>query len=427
MKDRTVKIIIVISSVALVGLITMQLYWILNAFTLNKQQFDHRVTLAIGDVLREIDKGKIGMSDSTCGNCLYACGNELTQAAFIHTEVIDSLLKVHFAYQNLDTVYDFAIVKSINDSLLFTKKKIHFNSETGICHKAGLSKSKYLGCYNLEVHFPKKNRFILFQMLSWLIASVIFLTVIIFSFLYIILTILRQKKVSEMKNDFINNMTHELKTPISTISMASEVLLKSDPGISKERSDRYMKIINDENQRLYLLVDRVLRISELDKKEYSLHKECLDLHELIRDTVSKMYLEHSRKTVNIVYHFNAERFDVAVDRMHFSNIINNLVDNAFKYSGDNPEIIISTCNIGNTICVMVKDNGIGISREKQKHIFEKFYRVHTGDIHDVKGFGLGLYYVKTLTGLHEGTISVKSEQGKGSEFIVTIPLKNVKI
>ncbi len=423
MKDRTVRIIIFVSAIALVGLVFMQLYWILNAFSLNKQQFDHRATLAISDALKDIEKSDLGRPDSTKGCCLFPCGNDSLQPAFIQTDVLDSLLKVHFTFHNLDTIYDFAIVKSINDSLLYAKKKINFKTETGKCHKAGLSKSKYLGCYNVEVHFPKKNEFILLQMLSWLIASVLFIMVIIFSFLYIIITIVRQKKISEMKNDFINNMTHELKTPISTISMASEVLLKSDSGLSKERSDKYAKIIYDENLRLHLLVDRVLKISELDKKNYSLQKESVDFHRLIRSTISQMCLDQIGKSVNIIYNLQAKTNEAVVDKIHMTSILSNLIDNAIKYSGDNSEIIITTCNVNNGISVTIKDNGIGISKELQKHIFEKFYRVHTGDLHDIKGFGLGLYYVKTLVELHEGTISVKSELGKGSEFIVVIPFK----
>lgn len=429
MKDKTIKIIITITAISLVGLISMQLYWIFNAFTLSGQQYDHRVTIAIKDAIRDIEKYNLGQPDSTKGSCYFPCGEYNTEPEFIQTDLLDSLLKVHFIYNNLDTVYDFAIVKSKNDSLLFKKKKLASNTPCAKGHKIGLSCVKYSGSFDLEVHFPKKNQFIILQMLSWLIISVLFLTIIIISFSYIIIVIIKQKKISEMKNDFINNMTHELKTPISTISMASEVLLKVDSGLAKERIEKYARIINDENHRLHLLVDRVLRISELENKEYSLHKEKTDLHETIKIATSQMCLEQMQKPVKLKLNLNASRHIAFVDKFHFTNIINNLVENACKYSTENPEIIISSSNIENGIQISIKDNGIGITKEQQKLIFEKFYRVHTGDIHDVKGFGLGLYYVKTLVELHNGSINIKSEPGNlpagrqgGSEFSVFFPL-----
>lgn len=400
----------------------MQLFWIRNAIYLTEEQFDHRVTLALRDVLGDIEKYNTEKPDSSKSYCYFSCSRDKSKREFIQTNVLDSLLRVHFSYQKLDTIYEFAIVKSKNDSLLFARKGSIHNKISVSCHKAGLSCIKNAGSYYLEVYFPKKRHFIIVQMAAWLILSIIFLLIVIFSFAYIVMTIVRQKKISEMKNDFINNMTHELKTPISTISMASEVLLKSDNSTSSERLEKYAKIIYDENQRLYILVDQVLRISELDKQAYNLQKTNTDIHEIIQNTVSSLCLEQRQKQVKLSYSLNAEKHFAVIDRMHFSNIIRNLIDNAYKYCDKDPEIFISTYNTEKNIHISIKDNGIGIRTEKQKHIFEKFYRVHTGDIHDVKGFGLGLYYVKTLIELHGGAVTVKSEINKGSEFTLTIPL-----
>lgn len=421
LKKKRIKIIILISSIALTGLIIMQLFWISNAVDLSAKQFDHRVMLALKSVLNELEENSnaVNLSDSIKKNKNRPQYGNIIES--IDTTLLDGLLNKYFDYFELNNEFRYAIVKSDNDSAVFYHKGIVSEKITVKPHKACLTCIWKPEEYHLEVYFPNKTRSIIIEMAGWLIVSIAFLFVVVFAFAYIVLTIIRQKKLSEMKSDFINNMTHELKTPISSIALASEVLINSNGKTPTAKTQRYLKIINNENQRLRLLAEKVLQISQLEKQEIKLNKSNEDIHELIVDTVENRCLEHCDKPVNVDYELNAERYELSVDKMHITNIIANIVDNAYKYSGDKPEIKVSTKNNNGSFQFAVEDNGIGMSREAQKYIFDKFYRVHTGNLHDVKGFGLGLYYVKTMIEAHGGKINVKSEEGKGSRFIIEIP------
>jgi two-component system phosphate regulon sensor histidine kinase PhoR len=254
--------------------------------------------------------------------------------------------------------------------------------------------------------------------------SGLLILVIIFSFYYTISTIFRQKKLSDVKNDFINNMTHEFKTPISTISLACEVL--NDRSIAKtpERVDNYVKMIKDENSRLGLLVENILQTAILDKGEFRLKITPVDIHNVIEQAISNIQLAVSKKEGEILTHLDATQFTLQVDRVHMTNVIYNLIDNALKYSNEKPVITVSTKDTAAGIAISVQDNGIGISKENQKKIFEKLYRVPTGNVHNVKGFGLGLSYVKAIVEKHGGTVSVASELNKGSTFTIHLPMQH---
>jgi len=422
LKRRNIKIIIFISAIALTGLIAMQLYWISNAVEIAEDQFDHRATLALRSVLNELEENSnaVRLSDSIKYNKNRPQYGNIIEK--IDTILLDGLLNKYFDYFELNDVFLYAIVKSDNDSTVFSNKGIQSEKITVKPHKACLTCIWKPEEYHLEVYFPNKTRTIIYKMAGWLIGSIVFLAVVVLVFAYIVLTIIKQKKLSEMKSDFINNMTHELKTPISSIALASEVLIKSNGNAPPEKLQRYLKIINTENLRLKLLAEKVLQISQLEKQEIKLNKTSEDIHILIVDTVENRCLEHCVKPVKVNYALKATNYTIEIDKMHLTNIIANIVDNAYKYSGENPVISLSTSNTNNALEISIEDNGIGISREAQKNIFDKFYRVHTGNLHDVKGFGLGLFYVKTMVEAHEGTITVKSENGKGSTFTIKLPL-----
>jgi len=235
------------------------------------------------------------------------------------------------------------------------------------------------------------------------------------------MTIIKQKKISQIRDDFINNITHEFKTPIATISLASEVLLKEGTGNENKRISNYARVIYDENRRMREQVDRVLQMAILDKNRYNLNRQTINLDELIRNNVNNLCLEHCDREVKVKDKMASANPEVNVDPIHMGNIINNLVSNAIKYSENTPEIIILSKNENGHYIFSIEDKGIGIKKEDQKHIFDKFYRVSTGDIHNVKGFGLGLYYVKTIIEAHGGEINVNSEYGKGTRFDVILP------
>ncbi len=280
----------------------------------------------------------------------------------------------------------------------------------------------------LKLHFPNKKGWLWYSLLPTMLAAILFTSLILFCFSYTIHVILRQKKVSEMKTDFINNMTHEFKTPIATISLAADSIASPKVITDESKINRFIGIIKQENKRMLQQVEKVLQMAQIDKKDFQLKIADVDLHELIRQAVDHLSLQVHQRDGKINTHLEAAHPVVQGDQIHLSNVIHNLLDNANKYSDTAPDIAISTFNLNGGIQIDIEDKGIGVTKEDQKHIFDKFYRVHTGNLHDVKGFGLGLSYVKAITSAHEGSIDVKSELGKGSKFSIYLPLrqKNIK-
>ena len=273
----------------------------------------------------------------------------------------------------------------------------------------------------LMIHFPSRASQIWQSVWKALLASVLFTGIILFCFTYTVQVIFRQKKLSEMKTDFINNMTHEFKTPIATISLAADSMSSSLVAGNEDKVKRFASIIKQENRRMNNQVERVLQMAVIDKKEYSLALTSVNVHEVIEQAARNAALKIEPKGGSITTQLNAEHPVIQADMTHISNIINNLLDNANKYSPEKPEITISTKNLSHGIEITVADKGIGMSKEARKHIFDKFYRVHTGNRHDVKGFGLGLSYVKAMMDAHRGAVDVRSELGKGSSFILFFP------
>jgi len=273
----------------------------------------------------------------------------------------------------------------------------------------------------LMIQFPSQNT-LMYGSVFWpLLLSVLFTVIIMGCFYYTILTIFHQKKLSEMKTDFINNMTHEFKTPIATISLAADSI--SSPMISgaPEKVKRFANIIRQENKRMNAQVEKVLQMAIVDKREFQLNLTDIDLHQVIVQAVAHANLQAEQRGGLVSAELSARTPQIQGDITHVSNIIANLLDNANKYSPDQPKIVVSTRNVSGGVQVIVKDHGVGMNKEALKHIFDKFYRVHTGNLHDVKGFGLGLSYVKALMTAHKGQIDVKSELGKGSSFILFFP------
>jgi two-component system phosphate regulon sensor histidine kinase PhoR len=422
MTKKTITLIIVLTSISLLALIGTQLFWIRNAINLSEKHFDHRVTLALNDVIKDIET--ILKKDKKKKPDKEICTKSIPSVRdLVKKELLDSLLKKHFDYHCVDTNYVCDIIKCSETDKSFKENQGILSKDFSVrLHKACLSCIWERECFNLVVTFPNKLKFVLVDMSMWLVLSILFLLIVLFSFVYITRQIIRQKKLSEVKNDFINNMTHELKTPISTISMAAEVLLKSNSNSNPERVAKYSNIIFEENQRLTNQVERVLQMAVMDKGELKLTINEINMHQLIKEATNNLCLEHCEKPVSLNFNLNAEKHTLYVDILHMRNIITNLVDNAYKYSKENPEITISTINQNNHFIISVEDKGIGMGHETQKHIFDKFYRLPTGNLHDVKGFGIGLYYVKSMVELHSGTITVKSELNKGSKFFVYLPL-----
>jgi two-component system, OmpR family, phosphate regulon sensor histidine kinase PhoR len=342
----------------------------------------------------------------------------------INERQLDSVLREELKNQNINIKYNYS-VSSLYPGSFKTSNLSEAESEkdsSGMAYKVNLSPNHvFIKPEYLTIHFPSENKYILRNMWALLGVSGIVILTLIFAFYYFIFTILKQKKLSAIKNDFISNMTHEFKTPISTISLASEMLSDHSVTTTPEKQSRFLKMIKDENKRLSVLVESILQTAILDKGEFKLKLNELDIHEIISTAINNTHLLIEQRHGKITTDLQATKTRILADRVHLTNIIFNLIDNAIKYSKETPEINISTRDAENGINIVVKDNGIGISKENQRKIFDKFYRVPTGNVHNVKGFGLGLSYVQAVVNKHGGEIGVTSDLGKGSTFTVFLP------
>lgn len=339
----------------------------------------------------------------------------------ISKELLNKYLEEELKNKGLGLKYDFAVQAGNQNKFLFTS----IDKETSL--KLSEFKVKlfpndiFAGNDFLVVHFPDKYEFIIKKTWITLLASVLLIAVIIYCFAFTVITLVKQKKLSEMKNDFINNMTHEFKTPIATVALTCEAL--EDPDLKKDERllQRYVSVIKDENKRLGKQVEKVLQIASLDKKDFKLNLKEQDLHQITRKAIDNIKIQIINRDGNISENLKATKTSLLADDLHLTNIIYNLLDNANKYSPEKPEIDILTEDTPEGVLIKVKDNGSGIAKDQQTKIFEKFYRVPTGNVHDVKGFGLGLAYVKSMVEAHGGRITVQSILGKGTEFQVFLP------
>lgn len=345
----------------------------------------------------------------------------------IDFRLMDSLISAELNNKGISTPYEFGIY-SLRRHLMVVEKTGYYHEEL---MRETMRKSFMFNLFPnelmrnpeyLTIYFPYERRYLLTQMRGMLFISILFMTIIIGSFTFTIFTILRQKKLSEMKNDFINNMTHEFKTPISTVSLACEALADKDVVKSQELVDNYIHIIHEENTRLGGMAEKILQTAILEKGQVRLKHDIVNIHMILADVIKNIRMQVEVRDGNIESSFQAANPLIEADRMHITNVFFNLMDNANKYSPKHPHIFISTENTPEGVTVSIQDNGVGISKSNQKKIFDNLYRVSTGNVHDVKGFGLGLSYVKFIVEKHGGKITVDSELNKGSKFIVFLPM-----
>ena len=336
---------------------------------------------------------------------------------------LDSMLRAEFQNAGINSYYAYQVASARKfGALIFRNASMAVDFEPENTYRTVLFPNDMIrDAGMLMVTFPNKNSVILSNMGFMMGSSAALLLIVLFCFGFTIHLIIRQKKISEMKTDFINNMTHEFKTPVATIMIASEAL--KDPEITEDKSriTRLAGIIYDENVRLGNHIERVLNIAKIDKGDLKLDFKPVDMNELIFAVCDSMQLQFQKKEAIVNLHLDAAKATVNGDELHLSNVIYNLVDNALKYSKDNPEISITTLTSGRNLIIRVADKGIGINKDHLSRIFDQFYRIPTGNLHDVKGFGLGLSYVNNIIRRHDGIIKAKSEKEHGSEFEITIP------
>ena len=362
-----------------------------------------------------------GLLDEVVYNILYTASDKPLKER-VNFRLLDRDIKVELLNNGINIPYHFTVETSDGREVYrcpdYTDEgREHVYTQTLFSHDP----SPKMGV--VKIHFPDMSSYI-FSSVRFMIPSMIFTIVLLITFVFTIVVIFRQKRYSEIKNDFINNMTHELKTPISSISLAAQML--NDESVDK--SPQMMKhlggIINDGSKRLRFLVEKVLQMSMFDRKTASFKKKELDLNELLESIASTFSLRVEHTGGKIYTEIEAVDSAIYVDEVHFQNAITNLMDNAVKYrKPDEPlDLYIRTWNEKEHLCFSIRDTGLGIKKENVKKIFDKFYRVHTGNVHDVKGFGLGLAYVKKIINLHEGEIKCESELGKGTTFTITLPI-----
>jgi two-component system, OmpR family, phosphate regulon sensor histidine kinase PhoR len=418
-KSSSIRFIVILATLCIVGITFTQIYWVRRAFDLKESEFNRSIQTALYNVAQQIYD--INKTPSPANNPVKQLSTNYFVVMVngeIDASLLEFLLRSEFEKRSLGADFEYGIYDCSSERMVYGNYVALKTSKEKNPSKTLPRWSSY--GYYFGVQFPNHEAHLINQMGIWSFSSAVLLLVIIF-FGYTLFVILKQKRLSEIQKDFINNMTHEFKTPISTIAVSTEVL--KDPAILQqpERLLNYTGIIERENARLKQQVERVLQVARLDKENFGLKKEMADIHQLIHDAVKNTSIALQERKGTIHYDLQAINCDMAVDRLHVTNAIQNLLDNAIKYCKTTPDIAIKTYNQSKRILIEVRDNGIGISSENQKRIFQKFFRVPTGNVHDVKGFGLGLSYVKTIVEVHGGDVKVESELGKGSIFRVWLP------
>ncbi|MEX2595847.1 MAG: HAMP domain-containing sensor histidine kinase [Salibacteraceae bacterium] len=421
MSRYSIRFIIILATVLFIGLVATQIFWVKKAYEITNLQIKHEIELALINVVQDIQEHS---GDST----FLVDPVEMISPSFFRVKIneelqpfyLESMLTTELLNRELNYKFQYSIYNCFNDSVVFTKMVNNkLKTDPDLLATPPPIDWEADGHY-FSVYFPELNLSVIGKMNFWLMSSFVLIAVLIF-FAFVISVILKQKRLSEIKNDFINNMTHELKTPISTIALSSDVLLQKGTEQNPERLRNYARIIKSENQRLQTQVERVLQIARLDKEEIDLKRQQVDMHELIELAVPTIEMNFSDKKILLKTDLSAINYSVYGDEMHITNIIFNLLDNAAKYSGEEPKIELKTRSDDKGFYLTVTDNGPGIPKDQQRSIFEKFYRIPTGNVHDVKGFGLGLYYIKTIVDAHKGKIKIKSKLQEGSSFEVFLP------
>jgi two-component system phosphate regulon sensor histidine kinase PhoR len=447
MKIQNINTVVLLGLFSLMGVLLIQVFWVRNTISiedsklelqryqdsLSFEEFNERARVALTKVVETFHKKNKDPSD------LYGFVEQKNYNAFqirindnVHHLYLEELIKREFYDRGITEPFQYAIYDCYGDSLVigntlfFARGQYNTNPEY---HNSGSGITEYEvkeydGHYFIS-YFPFRKAPIVELATPdntywWPLIAVIAFILLFFG--YALIVIFKQKRLSDVKTDFINNMTHELKTPISTIALSSETLLREDFSTDPERLQRYAGIIYKENKRLQNQVERVLNIAKMDKEKIKLNYSLFDVHEIISEATDIFEFNQAENGI-IETELNAQKSTIRADEVHIGNVIHNLVDNAIKYCKTEPIIKIATENIGNSIVIRVSDNGIGMKKEDLNMIFDKFYRVSTGNVHDVKGFGLGLYYVKSIIECHGGKVSVKSQYGQGSTFTVQLPLK----
>ncbi len=409
MKLNRTYLFIGLSSAALIIVLIIQVNWILQTAKMKEELFNEKANMVLAKTAEALSLDK-----QTCKNMEKCVGlNERRK--------IDSLFNHYMKLYNIKISYFF----DVKPMALGNSSGLSFSPPSGQpgCYQTCLPErgSSAIGPMELKLVFPDAEEFIMAEMGIPFITSVILILVVLVMFWRTVLSLLKEKKISEHTTEFLNNMTHEFKTPLTNIALAGKMMVKDSNIKQENKLKHYSGIILEENEKLRLQVEQVLSMTALERGEIPLQKTEVDVHQLINDSLKCISVQIENKQGHVSLKLGAEKFGILGDKTHLTNAMCNLIDNAIKYSKDKPELIIETLNNPQNLIVFVSDNGIGIDEKYHAKVFDKFFRVPTGDVHNVKGFGLGLAYVKKIIELHGGTIELVSERGNGTIFTIALP------
>lgn len=419
MSRQTIRAVILFGVIAICGIIGIQIYWMKKAFDLQEQQFRQGVMISLRNVAHEISKAS---SLSIIDNPVEQVSSNYYVVNLrmpLEPSLLEPLIVEEFKRKNLMSDFEYGIYNCDTDKIVYGGF-VNSNFEPVDASAKGefIKSDKFLNYFG--VRFVNKSSYLTSKMDIWVVSSIITLLFTIF-FGYAMSVILKQKRLSEVQRDFINNMTHEFQTPISTIKIATDVLATDKILSQPERMKKYVDIIKIENNRLKNQVEAVLSTAKIGNGNIELDMQLQDLHALIWEVTESVKMDLGDGfTLNL----DATKTSVIADKLHLMNVIRNLLDNAKKYSQNTPHISLKTLNDDRYLYIAIEDKGIGIAKEHLTRIFDKFYRVPTGNLHNVKGFGLGLNYVKEMIKLHKWELDVNSEVGKGTTFVIKIPISN---
>lgn len=420
MQRNLIQRLVILGGLVIIGIISTQSYWLLKTWDLKDQEFDltaRKVLLRVSQRIAKFNNFELpkkSFIERTSSNYYVVNIN-----SGIDANILEDYLYQEMGNFSLRTDFEYSVFDCTSKEMVYGNY-CNLSDE----NQVGESNTNLPTFTDLDyyfvVRFPSRESFVLANMRLTVLFSLIAILSVLF-FLYMIYIVLKQKRLSELQKDFINNMTHEFKTPISSIKIAADVLSRNESVNSDSRLKRYASIITDQNQRLNDQVEKVLNIARLEKDSFELKKEIIDVNGTLANIVKNESVR--LKDGEISLNFKDEQIEVLADPLHFTNVITTLLDNAIKYSPENPTIEFITEQRNNLTVIQLKDNGIGIEKDKLKQIFDKFYRVSTGDVHNVKGFGLGLFYVKNICNAHGWIIFAESELGQGTTFTIKIPKK----
>ncbi len=422
MNNRTIQRVVLLGALAILLVLGTQTYLVTRTWNLNERNFQQSVTIALQNVAKQLSN----INQTALPPDLIKPLSSNSYAVNINSQInasnLDYYLRRNFEENSLNEDWDYAIYDCHDEKYVYGK---YVSYSTASVDSTGVSKDDFPkladATYYFTVRFPKRSSNLLGNMGVMIGFSVISLMTVMF-FIYSILIILRQKRLSELQKDFINNMTHEFKTPISTIKVAADVFA-SNPFIQGDsRLSKYAQIMREQNNRLNTQVEKVLQLTRIDRNTLDLNTEIINLHELLDTILPSIQVKVEGQNGILEQRLRAKQPYIKADLLHLTNIIHNLLDNAMKYCKDGkPEVLVITEDTEKNIRLMISDRGIGIDKEYHKRVFQRFYRVPTGNIHNVKGFGLGLYYVKNIVQTHGWTIDIASEPDKGTSIIIDIP------